>query len=312
MATRFRSEHFRIEQIGEGAWAAIHRAGGWAVGNAGIVDLGEMTLVFDATITPEAGSDLRQAAVALTGRAPGYVALSHYHNDHVRGAQSFPEAVLVSSAATRSLIGSLGRDELASDLEHGSARLAQARADAASEDAKVRAFGDTFVPYWEALVATAPKVNLRLPDLTFGNHAAWHGSRRTAEIISLGAAHTPDDAVLYLPQDGIVFCGDLLFVASHPYLADGDPEGWLAALERLSALEARVFVPGHGPIGSKGSLATLSQHIHGLLTEAERLRRDHAAPEVIESAMPDDESVSWEFAFPFYRANLRFLVGREP
>lgn len=310
MASSVRSEHFRIEQVGEGVWAAIHRPGGWAVGNAGIVDLGDVTLVFDATITPEAGADLRQAAVALTGRAPDYVALSHYHNDHVRGAQSFPDAVLVSSAATRSSIGTLGRDELASDLEHGSTRLAQARVDAASDDARIRASGDAFVPYWEALVATAPKVNLRLPDLTFGNHAAWHGSRRTAEIISLGAAHSPDDAVLFLPQDGIAFCGDLLFVASHPYLADGDPEGWLAALEHLAALEASVFVPGHGPIGSRGSIATLSQHIHGLLADAERLRRDHVAPEVVENAMPDDESVSWEFAFPFYRANLRFLLRR--
>ncbi|MFO7545093.1 MAG: MBL fold metallo-hydrolase [Trueperaceae bacterium] len=311
MAPQFRSEHFRIEQIGDGVWAAIHQPGGWAVGNAGIVDLGDATLVFDATITPEAGADLRQTAVALTGRAPDYVALSHYHNDHVRGAQSFPDAVLVSSEATRSLIGTLGRDELASDLAHGRAQLAQARAHASSENAKQRAFGAAFVPYWEALIATAPRVSVRLPDLTFGDRAAWHGSRRTAEITSLGAAHTPDDAILYLPDDGIVFCGDLLFVASHPYLADGEPEGWLAALERMTALDARVFVPGHGPIGSKGSLAVLVEHIQGLLAEAERLRRERVAPDIIETAMPNDESVSWEFAFPFYRANLRFLVGRE-
>jgi cyclase len=46
------SRHFTLEPLADGVWAAIHRVGGWAVGNAGIVDLGDATLLFDAFLTP--------------------------------------------------------------------------------------------------------------------------------------------------------------------------------------------------------------------------------------------------------------------
>ena len=67
------SQHFRLERLSEGVYAAIHRSGGWAIGNAGIVDLGDRTLVFDTTYSPQAGADLRAAAEALFGRRVGLV-----------------------------------------------------------------------------------------------------------------------------------------------------------------------------------------------------------------------------------------------
>ena len=62
------SRHFRLEQLAEGVYAAIHIEGGGAIGNAGIVDLGDRTLVFDAFLAPQPAADLRTAAEALTGR----------------------------------------------------------------------------------------------------------------------------------------------------------------------------------------------------------------------------------------------------
>jgi len=61
-ASRVQSRHFRVEQLTEGVYAAIHVDGGWAIGNAGIVDLGKRTLVFDTGLTPQAAYDLRTAA----------------------------------------------------------------------------------------------------------------------------------------------------------------------------------------------------------------------------------------------------------
>jgi glyoxylase-like metal-dependent hydrolase (beta-lactamase superfamily II) len=302
--------HFVLEPLADGVWAAVHRAGGWAVGNAGIVDLGGATLVFDAGMTPEAGEELAAAARALTGRAPTQLLLSHYHNDHLRGFQAFPDAPLIASEATRTLVDTRGREELTSDLEHGAARLEETRALTDDGDPVRRATARTFVPYWEALVATAPRVALRLPEVTFEGRMRFHGARRRADFLSLGAGHTPDDAVLLLPDDGVVFCGDLLFVASHPYLADGDPEGWLRALGTLKGMGAVRYVPGHGPVGTAADLEVLSAHIRGLLARAETLHRQGVSAADLADPRPDDASLSWDFAFPFYRSNVRFLLRR--
>ncbi len=302
--------HFSLEPLADGVWAAVHRAGGWAIGNAGIVDLGDATLVFDAGLTPEAGVELAAAARSLTGRPPTHLLLSHYHNDHLRGFQALPDAPLFASETTRGLVDTRGREELASDLEHGAARLAETKALEHDDDPVRRAFAGAFVPYWEALVATAPRIALRLPEVTFEGRMRFHGPRRSADFATLGAGHTPDDAVLILPDDGVVFCGDLLFVASHPYLADGDPEGWLRALETLKRLGAGRYLPGHGPVGTAADVDALSAHIGDLLAKAEDLHRQGVTAADLGDPLPEDASAAWDFAFPFYRANLRFVLRR--
>ncbi len=303
--------HFTLEPLADGIWAAIHRVGGWAIGNAGIIDLGDATLLFDALLTPAAADDLAAAALALTGRAPAAIVLSHYHNDHIRGSQVFPGVPIVATRATRSLIDTLGRDELASDLEHAAPQLARTAAMAVADDPAHRAYAASFEPYWAGLVASAPNVTLRLPTVTFEDRLEFHGSRRTARVISLGPGHTPDDAVLVLEDDGVVFCGDLLFVGCHPYLADGDPDGWLRALDTLGGYGSARFVPGHGAVGSASDVRALSDHIQGLQATAAQLHRDGASDDAVEELLPRDASAAWDFAFPFYRSNLRFLLERE-
>jgi cyclase len=86
----FRSQHFRLERLADGIYAAIHIDGGWAQSNAGIIDLGDRTLIFDTFINPEAATDLRAAAEELTGRSTVVVINSHSHNDHIWGNQIFP------------------------------------------------------------------------------------------------------------------------------------------------------------------------------------------------------------------------------
>jgi len=302
--------NFALEPLADGVWAALHRAGGWAVGNAGIVDLGDATLVFDGGMTPEAGAELAAAARGLTGRPPTQLLLSHYHNDHLRGFQAMPDAPLFASEATRALVDTLGREELASDLEHAATQLTETRALERDGDPIRRATARSFVPYWEALVATAPRIALRLPEVTFERRLRFFGSRRSAEFVSLGAGHAPDDAVLVLPDDRIVFCGDLLFVAAHPYLADGDPEGWLGALGTLERLGAARYVPGHGPVGTATELGGFAAHLEGLLAEAEALHRDGVQAADVGDPRPEGGAAGWDFAFPFYRSNLRFLLGR--
>lgn len=302
--------HFELEQLADGVWAALHRDGGWATANAGIVDLGDETLVFDAFITPEAGRELAAAAERLTGRPAAYLVNSHYHNDHVRGGVAFAGARLVATDRTRRLIDTLGREELEYDRAHAEDRLAAARAALVSLDPEERESGRFGVPHWEGIQASLPEAAVRLPDLTFARELVFYGSTREARLRSVGAAHTADDAALYLPSDGIAFLSDLLFVEVHPWLADGDPDGWLSALERISGWGADRFVPGHGRVGTRQDLAALGAYVRELQEEAAARVRAGQMVEDLESVEIPAPYRSWVLGVPFYRGNLRFLIGR--
>jgi cyclase len=83
------SRHFQLEQLAEGVYAAIALAGGGSGSNAGMIDLGDRTLVFDTFLTPQAADELRAAAEHLLGRPVAYVINSHWHCDHIQGNQAF-------------------------------------------------------------------------------------------------------------------------------------------------------------------------------------------------------------------------------
>ena len=64
------------------------------------------------------------------------------------------------------------------------------------------------------------------------------------------------DVNVHLPEDGIVFVGDMLFVGRFPWLGDGDIKGWISCLDYVSELDVAQVVPGHGkPVTLKELLA---------------------------------------------------------
>src|SRR5512146_626102 len=112
-----KSPYFHVERIAEGIWAAIVERGTGAWGNAGIVALGDRTLVFDTFLTPAAARDLRAAAESLTGRAVSYVVNSHYHMDHIHGNAVFSDAHIIATEKTRERIATRGVELIAQARE---------------------------------------------------------------------------------------------------------------------------------------------------------------------------------------------------
>jgi len=304
------SKHFRLKQLADGVYASIHIDGGWLVCNAGIVDLGKQTLVFDPGLTPKAACDLRAAAIALTGRAPSHVLNSHYHNDHIRGNQVFTDAAVVSTTHTRELITTKGQAELEADRKYAPERVAAWEAFAQSEDKEKRKIAAFFLPYWQGILASLSEIKLRLPELTFRDQLTFHGIERTAQFIEVSGGHTENDCVLFLPQESVLFCGDLLFVQSHPYLGDGDPETLLSSLDHLESLRAKVYVPGHGPLGKRKDLDKMRLYIRTLMQQAHNVIAEGGTVEDA-AAQPIPESfVDWILFQPFYEDNMRFLYSR--
>lgn len=304
------SKHFRLERLADGVYAEVHVDGGWAISNAGIIDLGEQTLVFDTGLTPQSALDLRATAEVLTKRVPDYVVNSHYHNDHIRGNQVFPEAVIVSTTRTRELIATKGKDELEADREQAPKSLATMKALAQSEDSEDRKLAAFFLPYWQGILASLPEIQLRVPELTFKDQLTLHGTKRTAQLIELRGGHTESDCVLFLPQERTFFCGDLLFVRGHPYLADGNPEALLSILDHLKVLASDVYVPGHGPLGEREDVDKMRLYIYTLMQQVrDAAARGDTAENAAKQPVPV-QFADWILAKPFYEANLRFLYDR--
>ena len=85
------------------------------------------------------------------------------------------------------------------------------------------------------------------PHVTFTNRAKLLFGGRKIELIYVGG-HTPATSIVWLPDDGVCFVGDILWVDQHPYMAQGNTMEWLSALELIRNLGAQYLVPGHGPV----------------------------------------------------------------
>lgn len=301
------AKHFDLELLAPGVWVALHRPGGWAIGNAGLVDLGGVTLVFDTFLTPAAARDLHRAALELTGRAPQIVINSHHHNDHTRGNGVFGEGVLVSTAGCRERFVADAPEVLAYEREHAPGRLDRVLELLEADDEVERRDAGYFESYYRGMIDSHAEVVLRAPELTVTKPSGFHGGERRAELLPFGGGHSGDDAVLYLPDDGIVFCADLLFVGTHPYLPDGDPEAFRRAGNHLSALDADRYVPGHGPVASRAAFAEQEGYLDTLdALTAEGHERGLDADAIAGIPIPEAYR-PWDLAFPFFAANLRFL-----
>jgi len=303
------AKHFRYEQLAPGVYAAIHTEVGWGVCNAGIVDLGDRTLVFDSGLTPRAGRELRTAATTLTKRQPCHLVVSHYHNDHIRGSQVFSGAVEIGTTMTRQLIATKGRTDLKEDWKDAAIQAAQMKRLARSRNESERKFGTFFLPYWQGILASLPEIKLRLPDVTFDKRLTFQGRKRVAQLVAFDNGHCESDCVLFLPQERIMFCGDLLFVRSHPFLEHGDPVSLLSILDHLAGMNARVFVPGHGPLGQKKHVKELQSYIRTLSAQARRVLRKGGTEEDAASQPLPNSYADWILA-QFHASNMRFLFRR--
>jgi glyoxylase-like metal-dependent hydrolase (beta-lactamase superfamily II) len=104
----------------------------------------------------------------------------------------------------------------------------------------------------------------------------WVGNKRVT-LRNVGPAHTAGDVVVHVPDDGVIYTGDLLFIGGHPAVWDGDVEGWIRACDYILSLDAVAIVPGHGPVTDKHGVERFRSYLQMLLTES-RARFEAGVP----------------------------------
>ena len=78
-------------------------------------------------------------------------------------------------------------------------------------------------------------------------HRLPHGRAHVPHHLYSGGAHSPEDLMMYVEEDRLLFAGDLIFAGRVPFVGNADSGGWLKAMDRMIALQPAVVVPGHGP-----------------------------------------------------------------
>jgi cyclase len=270
MPPRAASRHFRLERLAAGVHAAISKPTGFGLCNAGIVDLGGRTVVFDSMLTPMAGADLSRAAERCTGRKPDWVVNSHWHGDHIWGNSAFVGSHVVSTRKVRQVV-----------LQQSRQQFDECRREFSKDLPGLDAVGSTVPPterprlrgWYTGVVKTPLPLRIVPPEITFRDELILEGSRRSLHLVSYGGGHSPSDVFGYLPDERIIFAGDLVMVDLHSSVGDGWPDEWNRILGRMRKLGVDRVLPGHGPVGSQETLRTEQGYLRDLArmgTEAVR------------------------------------------
>ena len=305
------SKHFQLVELSEKIYAALHKEGGLGICNTGIIDLGEQTLVVDATYTPVAAQDLRTTAEMLTARPVGLVINTHHHKDHILGNQAFkPRADIISSQKTCTLIKENTKDELQQLKYDSKERILLLKEDLKNErDPKKIAEISETIYFLMDLSAILPNINPTPPNITFEEKISLYGTKRYAECISFEHAHSPGDTVVYLPQEKIIFCGDLLFAHKHPYMGSADIKGWIKALETILGLEPEIIVPGHGNLAKVEDLREIKEYLQFIEQAVSEVIAKGEGREKLDEINLPKEFLSWEQPERF-RENLGMVYQK--
>ncbi len=235
-----------VREAGTGAFAWIQPNGDLGESNAGLV-VGDGASVLIDTLWDERLTRrmLDGLAPAREGAPISTLVNTHGDGDHWYGNGLLGGAEIIATERAAAQMA----EEPPSMLTRMRPlpRLAGAVADLPVLPGKDRLRG--LAAFGEALSAydfggCAP----RLPTRSFNGKLELEVGGRKLELIEVGPAHTPGDAIVRVPDAAVIFSGDIVFSGVTPIMWAGPAKNWVAALERIAALEPETIVPGHGPL----------------------------------------------------------------
>ena len=199
--------------------------------NTGIVIGDDAVMVIDTQATPVMAEDVIRRIREVTAKPIRYVVLSHYHAVRVLGASGYRPEHIIASRDTYDLIAERGEQDMQSEIER--------------------------FPRLFRAVESVP--GLTWPTIVFERRLSMTLGKLQVEIMQLGRGHTKGDTVVWLPQEKIMFSGDLVEYAATPYTGDAYLSDWPNTLDAIAALRPEKLVPGRG-----ASLQTPEQVREGL------------------------------------------------
>jgi glyoxylase-like metal-dependent hydrolase (beta-lactamase superfamily II) len=196
--------------------------------SAGVIIGDRDVIVVDSLTNAAMAQSLLAEIRRVTDKPIRFLINTHSHFDHVYTNHLFPEAMLISTHR--------GREETEANQK------VQGKHDALF----AKLFSD---------------VDLRggrytLQDMSFSGSLSFYQREREIRVLELGVGHSESDVVVHLPGEKIVFCGDLFLNVIPPLPGEGHVTQTIANYKAIEALEAEIYVAGHGDPGTLADVRT--------------------------------------------------------
>lgn len=245
----FETDHHRFEEVAPGVYFVTYTVPNFFNSNSMVIVNESDVVVVDSHITPATGRQLIADIGGVTDKPISVVVNTHFHFDHAHGNQVFEGAKVIGHEFTRMKMAGepLAEPTFAGyrgSIAGGIERLRQQVAE--TEDAAQQQTLQTQLAAMQAHMATVDETAPKAPDITLNERITLYRGEREIQLLFFGRAHTGGDIVVYLPNERLVFTGDLM-LNGPSFLGDGHVDEWPATLENLKALDFDLILPGHGP-----------------------------------------------------------------
>jgi 2-keto-4-pentenoate hydratase/2-oxohepta-3-ene-1,7-dioic acid hydratase in catechol pathway/glyoxylase-like metal-dependent hydrolase (beta-lactamase superfamily II) len=222
-----------LHDVGDRVWAWTLPDGGYGWSNAGLVVGDGASLLVDTLFDLPLTREMLAAMRPITDAAPITDALiTHSNGDHTHGNQLLDRSVRIIAAAGT-----------AEEIAHGVAPAMLTMTQIGDlGPVATRYVRDRFGHF------DFRGITLRNADETFDRELTIYVGGRQIRLVNLGPSHTAADSVVHVPDAGVLFAGDLLFIGCTPIVWAGPIANWVAACDAMIALDTPTVVPGHGPV----------------------------------------------------------------
>lgn len=220
-----------IQEIADGVFVDLDYEGA----NVGCILTDEGAIVIDSPMIPTEAKHWAETVAKLSSRVL-YVFNTDHHRAHILGNQFFDAPILAHEVAWKEMSN----------------------------------YKDTFIERTKNLFKKRPDVQKQLddidiikPELAFTGRLLMNRGGREIHFIHMGG-HTPATSGVFLPEEKILFTGDLVVVNEHPALGQCDSEEWLTKLRWLRKQKYAMIVPGHGPLCNVEASEPVSDYIRSM------------------------------------------------
>ncbi len=186
--------------------------------NSGVIIGDDSVMIVEAQATPRLARKVIDCVRTVTDKPISHVVLTHYHAVRVLGASAFNAPQVIMSEKARSMVAERGQEDWDSEFARFP-RLFE---------------GHESIP------------GLTWPTTTFHGRMSVYLGKRRVDIMQLGRAHTAGDAVIYVPDQNVMFTGDIVEYHSACYCGDGHFHDWPGTLEAIRAWNLDAIAPGRG------------------------------------------------------------------
>lgn len=204
--------------------------------NVAFIATGEGVILIDSPMLPKEALHWRAEIEKRTGEEIIYIINTDHHRAHVIGNQYFPTAAVIAHEHAWKEMKSYGDSFRTRLLNMYRERIPEA------------------VDIWKK------HLEIIKPEITFTGRTLLFRGNMEIHLIPLGG-HTPATTVIFLPQERLLFTGDLVVTNRPPFLSQGNTKEWLQALTYLRKLRYDILIPGHGELTGKEATENMSEYL---------------------------------------------------